>query len=329
MLMLTLLCSGVSNAAQATEEQKLGAALATAYEAKDWKKSIEISHKLVELNPRGGTHQYNLGCCYALNGEKDKALEWVEKAADAGFSDDMLMAGDADFASIREDERFKKQLARVRENGNKRAAELQARAAGAVLEIYVPDTLERTKPAPLIIALHGYGGTAKEMADVWKGVAAENGAILIAPQGMDAAGEGWSWENMRSAEFIVLAAMEKIGKAHKIDEKRVVLSGFSQGGFAAYSIGFKHPTRFRGVVPVAAVYNGSLAPKPGAGKEGYPKFVIMVGSRDRVLAENKKAASDLEAAGISHKLNVYDGVGHTFPQDRDGELRKALRYIFE
>src|SRR5215813_7540275 len=59
-----------------------------AYQAKNWDKAIELGQKLCELAPKGGINQYNLACCYALSGNKPKALEWLDKAVDAGFSDD-------------------------------------------------------------------------------------------------------------------------------------------------------------------------------------------------------------------------------------------------
>jgi hypothetical protein len=53
----------------------------------------------------------------------------------------------------------------------------------------------------------------------------------------------------------------------------------------------------------------------------------MVGSKDQALSANQRAAKDFESAGIAHKLNVYEGVGHAFPKDRAAEMRKALRYV--
>jgi phospholipase/carboxylesterase len=319
--------AGPGRTVTAEDPAKLNAAFTRAYQAQNWKKAIEAGHKLVELSPRGGLHQYNLACCYAMSGEKAGALEWLEKAADAGFSDDGLMAKDKDFESIRQDDSFQKQLARVRENATREAAD--RKAGNAIIEIVVPEGHDATKAAPAILALHGQGGRAANMIEAWKGVAGEFGAILIAPQAVQKAGGGWDWGYLLDAEFAVLAALEKAAELHKIDEKRVVLTGFSQGGMISYDLAFKHPRRFRGVIPVAAGYHESLAPRPGAAKAGYPRFFIMVGSKDANLGPNRTAAKQLQAIGAEHTLNVYEGVGHAFPKERDAELRKAMKYALE
>ena len=58
-----------------------------------------------------------------------------------------------------------------------------------------------------------------------------------------------------------------------------------------------------------------------------PKVFIMVGSDDRALDGNCRAARDFEAAGISVKLNVYEGVGHALPPNHAAEFPKALQFF--
>lgn len=50
---------------------------------------------------------YNEACCCAIDGESDKALDFLEEAIKLGFSDVDLLAADTDFESVRETERFK------------------------------------------------------------------------------------------------------------------------------------------------------------------------------------------------------------------------------
>jgi tetratricopeptide (TPR) repeat protein len=84
--------------------------LARAYfDSKDFTKSIAAYGKVLEL--RFGypfTAVYNIACSYALMGEKEQALKWLEKSLDMGFRDLNLVRTDTDFDSIRNDPRFKK-----------------------------------------------------------------------------------------------------------------------------------------------------------------------------------------------------------------------------
>ena len=51
---------------------------------------------------------YNTACAYALKGEKDKAFEWLQKTAEAGYKDTAQLDGDSDMDSLRDDPRYAK-----------------------------------------------------------------------------------------------------------------------------------------------------------------------------------------------------------------------------
>jgi tetratricopeptide (TPR) repeat protein len=57
---------------------------------------------------------YNLACAFALSAEKEKALDNLEKALNAGFTDRQQYETDSDLDSLRETERFKELLKRIR-----------------------------------------------------------------------------------------------------------------------------------------------------------------------------------------------------------------------
>jgi tetratricopeptide (TPR) repeat protein len=56
---------------------------------------------------------YNAGCCYALDGDLDKALEMLRRAVDAGYTNVNHMKGDADLENLRGDPRWEKLLATI------------------------------------------------------------------------------------------------------------------------------------------------------------------------------------------------------------------------
>lgn len=90
---------------------QLGNAL---YQSKDYRKSIAAYEKALEL--RAGFPSdaaYNIACCYALLGEKQRALEWLEKAFDMGFRDLAHAQTDSDLESLHSDARFQRIVALV------------------------------------------------------------------------------------------------------------------------------------------------------------------------------------------------------------------------
>jgi hypothetical protein len=57
---------------------------------------------------------YNLATLFALRGQKDSALHWLDQASQNGVSNDQSTAADTSFASIRSDARFTAILERMR-----------------------------------------------------------------------------------------------------------------------------------------------------------------------------------------------------------------------
>ncbi len=55
----------------------------------------------------------------------------------------------------------------------------------------------------------------------------------------------------------------------------------------------------------------------------------MAGDQDGVVGSNRVALQEYEAAGVRVMLAVYPGVGHAYPPNRDEELRKALKFVFQ
>jgi tetratricopeptide (TPR) repeat protein len=83
--------------------------LATAYyNAKDYRKSIPAYERQIELGygiPANAA--YNIACNYALLGEKEAALKWLERALAMGFPDLPNAQTDRDLESLRGDARYR------------------------------------------------------------------------------------------------------------------------------------------------------------------------------------------------------------------------------
>ncbi len=78
------------------------------YNAKDYRKSIPAYEKQIELGAGlPANAAYNIACDYALIGEKEKAITWLEKAFKMGFTNLPGSQTDADLASIRDDPRYR------------------------------------------------------------------------------------------------------------------------------------------------------------------------------------------------------------------------------
>lgn len=328
-----LLAASLATAASAQQfgqsaAQEANRLMSAAYQRKDYPTAIAQVKKLIKLEPRESTHPYNLACFLALNGKPEEAAKWARKSAEMGFDDARLYQTDPDLASIRKQADYLAGLELVKRQAAGALDAFKKKAAGSKPLVIVPAGLDTSKPAPLIVVLSGFGGTAEGIAKIWKSAAGEAGAILVAPRAVHVvAGRGFQWGTPDEADYLVTRAIEQVKGKHKIDPKRIVLAGFSQGGFMAYVLGMRHALEYRGVIPVAGQYNASQAGPPTLTVIDLPRFFIMVGARDNLVQSNRQAAKDYESVGMKVKLNVYPGVGHAFPNDREAELRKALKYV--
>lgn len=310
----------------ATEADRLRERFAEAYSAHDWARAITVGLEIEGLTPDRSAHQYNLACVFALSGDNEGALDWLESAARVGFSRVGLLATDPDLAAVRGSDRFERAAAAVRRNFHAAQAEVERRFHTAPPLLFLPPGHDPSKPSPVLIALHGFGDRANGTPTQWRRLAAKRGVVLVVPQGVRRAGPGFSWHSADEADTILGLTFDWLDDRVAVDRERVVLAGFSQGGFMAMALGGRHPELFAGVIPVAGGYIQEIdAPQPASGRGG-PRFYFVVGSKDDAAPQNRLAAADFTAAGYDVELKVLPGVGHVFPRENRRELRKALEF---
>jgi len=198
-------------------------------------------------------------------------------------------------------------------------------ALGRAADLGFAYTSTMLEPAPLIVALHGTGGTAEGFAPLWRRVASDLGAVLAVPQGINPAGRGFDWGVVEQGSHLVLRAIERARAEAEIDESRIVVAGFSNGASQAFIQALLEPDRFAGVLSVSGFYDERVAPVRSGRR--LPRFAILNGERDEEAGNNRRAARALRAAGGKVKLEIYPGLGHSFPPDQERELRSALEFL--
>ncbi|MEQ9617455.1 MAG: dienelactone hydrolase family protein [Phycisphaerales bacterium] len=300
-----------------------------AYEAGAYEEAIRAGYELVRHDQLNGLSAYNLACAFALDGRLDEAAKWLRNAGTHGYDRPEHARHDPDFDAIRDHPVYREAMLVIRTNREHDLEQFKVWWDRQPLIVIKPE-LEPEGPAPLIVALHGYGSTGQDMAERWRKVASDAGAVLVAPEsGRTIEGQnGFQWTMEDEAEWIVRRSIERAQAHTKIDAERIVLTGFSQGGYIAIRHGLKFPESVAGVIPVAGLYDAQRTPfnefKPST---PLPRFYLMVGARDEMLESMRTAEKAFDERGGQVELVVYDNVGHTFPPDTDEELAKALEYV--
>ncbi len=122
--------------------------------------------------------------------------------------------------------------------------------------LYVPSSYDGLRPFPLVIAMHGTGGTENGLFEdkrippnEVKRVAEKYGVLMVAPLGRGTTEYRGIGEN---DIFCVLADMQK---RYRVDPDRVYLTGQSMGGTGAAYLALHHPDLFAASAPLAPAYS--------------------------------------------------------------------------
>ena len=129
-------------------------------------------------------------------------------------------------------------------------------------DLFAPENLR--KPAPLLLAVHGYGAHKRYMMREARLVASDNFVVasIQAPhqhyRQTDSGfkvGFGWltdykSEESVTLHQRFALELIENLIKRNLVDENRIYLYGFSQACALNFRFAFTHPETLRGVIGV-------------------------------------------------------------------------------
>lgn len=184
--------------------------------------------------------------------------------------------------------------------------------------LYVPQSYTPGVPMPVMMMLHGFGGTGDGVRSMFP-LAEEFGVIIIAPES-----RGLTWG--RSIPGFD-ADVRYLGPAYRhvaglldLDDSHVALGGISDGAGYALSMGLAYGNSFNYLIVFAG---GQLIPFRPQGK---PKIFIAHGVDDAQMPIDltaRKYAPALKADGYDVTYHEYDG-GHRVPA---AEIRAAFQWF--
>lgn len=193
-------------------------------------------------------------------------------------------------------------------------------AGGPTALVSVPSGYRPDRPAPLLVLLHGSGGTARQ-AIGWLEGAVEASIILVAPQA-----EGRSWDFVLGGYGPDVARIDRVLAVvfdrFSVDPGHLAIGGFSDGASYALSLGLVNGDLFSRVV---AFSPGFAAPTRTCGR---PRFFVSHGTGDSVLpigACSRRLVPRLRDAGYDVTYREFDG-GHDMPP---AVLRDALAWLLD
>jgi len=175
-----------------------------------------------------------------------------------------------------------------------------ARAAGGSrnFKLWMPEALDKGRPWPLVLLLHGCTHNAEDMAEIsgMNEVAQTNQFLVAYPEQSRLANlrKCWNWFDPKhqardAGEPSILAAVvHQVCTTHNVDRDRIYLAGVSAGGAMASILGATYPDLFAAIAVVAGtefkaatnVSEGFAAMEhggPDPGRQGELAFEAMRG----------------------------------------------------
>ncbi|MEN8152211.1 MAG: dienelactone hydrolase family protein [Planctomycetota bacterium] len=210
--------------------------------------------------------------------------------------------------------------------------------------VLLPKGYRSSRTYPLLVALHGMGMTAKEFAEILEPLRSLP-LIVLVPEGVYpfeirlgremAIGRAWYLYTGDDSEFV--ESMEKSGRhvttlikrtlaEYPVDNERVAMLGFSQGGYFAGYYGIRHAAYLAGLVVIGARVKDEVLPRELPRAYGLP-VLLMHGKKDRAVPLRLARASHhavQEAVGETAELRTYD-CGHTVTAEQLRDARTWLK----
>ena len=176
--------------------------------------------------------------------------------------------------------------------------------------LYAPSSDGGQQGLPLVVMLHGAGGSAQQGLAPFLPLAEEGGLILLAPQSRRE-----TWDVIRGGfgpDIAFLdAALEETFSRHLVDPNRIAVEGFSDGASYALSVGLTNGDLFKHII---AFSPGFMSPGE---EQGTPRVFVSHGVYDNVLPigrTSRQIVPRLEAVDYDVRYREFDG-GHSVPAE--------------
>jgi polyhydroxybutyrate depolymerase len=197
------------------------------------------------------------------------------------------------------------------------AASMSFGGLDRAFRLYVPSTLDRSHPAPLLLVLHGGGGTGELMERLTLGglnrMADREGVVVVYPNGLDRHwndGRGVSQyrahrDNVDDVGFLS-ALIDHLGRSVAIDRNRVFSTGISNGGLMSFRLARELSTKITAIAPVAISMSENIAQmRPPA--RPVP-VVLIAGTEDPLVPWNGGDIGFKRGAKVGRVLSVRETV---------------------
>lgn len=180
--------------------------------------------------------------------------------------------------------------------------------------LYVPETWNGATPLPLVVALHGGFSHGRDFVWTWLREARSRCFLLAAPSSR---GITWSITGPDFDSILLHEMLEYIAARWVLDEKRILLTGLSDGGTYALTRSLEERTPFTAF----AVVSGVLPPF-NLRHVARRRIYWVHGARDWMFPiwQAKTGYNLLKAADADITQVILPDLYHAYPREHNGAI---------
>lgn len=185
--------------------------------------------------------------------------------------------------------------------------------------LFVPETMNSTARAPLLVLLHGSGRNGLSLVEKWKDLANQEGLIIVGPDSLYSRG----WKIPEDGPDFIHELVKFLEAKYPVNPRRVYLFGHSAGAGQALHLALLESQYFA----ATAVHAGALRTADNSYIERAQRkmpIAIFVGTNDQLfpLPVVRATRDALNAHGFNSELTEI--VGHThWYYDRAPEINRS------
>ena len=179
-------------------------------------------------------------------------------------------------------------------------------------QLYVPLSYSKNKPVPLLMVLHGRPSSAQRMVELtdFNSRAERDGFIAVYPQGIQ---QYWNYlhgilgyrQHPNDSDFL-LKVIDAVKSEYGIDDKRVYVTGISNGGFMVQRLACYAPGKFAAFASVAA--GGYADMSVDCVNNGTVNILYMHGTADTKVPWNGLSVKDGDGNPQLVIMSIRDSV---------------------
>jgi phospholipase/carboxylesterase len=185
--------------------------------------------------------------------------------------------------------------------------------------VIVPASYDPARPAPLLLLLHGAGGSGEGMRRRLPALADSSAMIVVA---LDSRASTWDFIRGPFGPDVAFidSVLQSTFASYRVDSSRVTIAGFSDGASYALSLGLSNGELFSRIIAFSPGMDGVVE------AHGRPRSFVSHGTRDQVLdvdRTSRRIVPRLRAQGYDVTYREFDGT-HEVPPD---VAREALLWL--